>query len=107
MGHADTKRKEKEVVGEYLHAISVDEVRHASLAWIAVRWMMDQNVEGKAMDIADLKWWYIQLQSMHDGTETDRMKRYVYQHVIPSILDKIWMGTQDYALLYDEVNELM
>eukprot|EP00487_Bulimina_marginata_P007183 TRINITY_DN27813_c0_g1_i1.p1 TRINITY_DN27813_c0_g1~~TRINITY_DN27813_c0_g1_i1.p1 ORF type:complete len:129 (-),score=25.44 TRINITY_DN27813_c0_g1_i1:289-636(-) len=94
----------------------MDEVRHSSLSWVAVKWIIDQTME--RVEVSDIKWWRQKLLAMKEGinnnnSNNNAIYEYIYNDVISSILDLLWaqngdlIEIEDYAVLYDDIKQLM
>merc|ERR1712228_494190 len=66
------------IMNEYLQKMAMDEIRHSALAWVTVKWMIDNSPNNVVMDVKDEKWWNERLDLQKNG-------------VIASILDKMKM----------------
>eukprot|EP01084_Bolivina_argentea_P131520 232129_1 len=92
------KNKYGNIIDEYLYSMAMDEIKHSALAWVTIKWMID-NVEENNIDVGNVNWWKQIMYINKKSVEEDEL--YVYNVVIASMLDKLWM---DYG--YEEFYRL-
>eukprot|EP01083_Nonionella_stella_P036931 100728_1 len=86
------------MIDDYIDEIAMEEVRHAALAWVAVKWMIDHVSDDVHMDVGSRYWWQYQIENGKQRVSgVDGM--YVYEHVIPLILEQMWV-VEDYKEFY-------
>eukprot|EP01083_Nonionella_stella_P020140 55827_1 len=86
------------VIDGYLYEMAEDEIKHAALAWITVKWMMDNAPNGIDLDVARKEWWSdVILRATSDAD--------VVGSVVSSILNQMWMDCKDYHALYQLIIE--
>ena len=52
------------ILNKFFKSIALDEINHSSLAWITIKWMIDESVtNGIDIDVAKQEWWNQQLHS--------------------------------------------
>ena len=94
-----TENKYNNVIDDIVYEIAQDEIRHAALAWITVKWIIDKAGE-EDIDIIDVEnrnWWERQMRKLDEENK----------NVIDGILDKIWIDTDNYHQTYSSIiNEL-
>eukprot|EP01084_Bolivina_argentea_P309124 534659_1 len=100
------------MLNEYLNKIVMDEIRHASFAWVSVKWIIDHKND---VNVADVEWWDRELVKRSNGT-VDYVQRKVYVEMIPDILNLIWNTNQNnlcvedngyYKKLYGVIEDMM
>ncbi len=86
-------------IQNYLYVVSIDEIRHASLSWVTVKWIMDKK--GKNVHVYDINWWKTQLEYLlkHSSDNNKNIEQYVYKYVIPSIFEFITLTLHSHCLL--------
>ena len=95
------------IFNKFFESIALDEINHSSLAWITIKWMIDESIKnGINIDVSKQEWWNQRLNSRKNS----KSATYVYEQVIPSILSEfIWnkngdiVETNDYKILYNEL----
>ena len=103
----NNSNKYKNIIDKFVYEIVMDEINHSSLAWITVKWIIDQQ-QTNDITIANQEWWFHQLLIRKRKTNINYNENYVYETVIPSILNKIWVKNNlNYQQIYHQiVNEL-
>ncbi len=96
------------LIKEYLNGIAMDEIQHASLAWVTVKWIIDQSKD--KVEVSDTQWWKQQLSQRRESIANDYI--YVYDVVIPSILKVLSpnnseLKEDDYVILYNDIHQLL
>ena len=90
---------------EFVRQIAMDEIRHAALAWISVKWMIEQRqdiVGGDNMNVGNQEWWKQQIA----GRKLSSENVFVYDAVIPTILQMI-KSQRNHQELYSEIVDMM
>eukprot|EP01083_Nonionella_stella_P032393 88680_1 len=78
--------EDEDVLNRYMDGIAMDEIKHAALAWVTVKWIIDTHPHN--VDVISRQWWDNKLMSVN--TNRNQRYSYAYDNAIPSILDNLW-----------------
>jgi len=86
---------------QLLYSVAMDEVKHCSLAWIAMTWILDNYQEQMAEDVDIRQMYESRLKSVANSDDVETV--YAFNVIIPDLLQLVLAKTpmRDYQELYN------